>query len=179
MHYLLLFSIWLLWPYMLEWGQEMRKDDQIMPILAISEAKNKLTSLRREALTGKEIILADAKRKDEQAVSLISTELLDELCESKTFSYEWVDQPEGNTDHYSLWNQETGVYGVGKSKQKAIEDFIDNAQDYARTYFNDLPYYLSRSNPNRDHYWYLRRILRCNENREMLYQVLGLADLDV
>lgn len=79
---------------MLEWGQEMRKDDQIMPILAISEAKNKLTSLRREALTGKEIILADAKRKDEQAVSLISTELLDELCESKTFSYEWVDQPD-------------------------------------------------------------------------------------
>ncbi|MGI5880488.1 MAG: hypothetical protein ACOX6L_07835 [Syntrophomonadaceae bacterium] len=157
----------------------MRKDDQTMPILAVSEAKNKLTILRREALTGKEIILADAKRKDEQAVSLISTELLDELCELKTFSYEWVDKPVGSIDHYSLWSQETGIYGVGKSKKEAIENFIDNAQDYARIYFDDLPYYLSRSNPNRNHYWYLRRILRCNENREMLYKVLGLRDLDL
>jgi len=149
-----------------------------MPILAVSEAKNKLTSLRREALTGKEFILADAKRKDEQAVSLISTELLDELCESKTFSYQWLDEPGSETDNYSLWNRETGVYGVGMTKKEAIFDFIDNVMDYSQVFFADLPYYLSRSNPNRGHYWYLRRILRCNDNRDMLYRMLSLEDID-
>ena len=59
------------------------------------------------------------------------------MIKSKTFSYEWVDQLEGITDQYSLWNQETGIYGVGKSKKEAIEDFLDNAQDYARIYFNN------------------------------------------
>lgn len=156
----------------------MGRDDLIMPILGVSEAKNQLTSLRREALTGKEIILADAKRKDEQAVSLISTELLDELCESKTFSYQWLDEPDGDISNYSLWNKETGVYGVGTSKKEAIEDFINNVQDYAHVFFEDLPYYLSRSNPNRKHYWYLRRILRCYENRERLYHVMGLEAID-
>jgi hypothetical protein len=48
----------------------------IMPIVAIGEAKNNLTKLRREALTGKEFLLADTRRKDEQPVSLISTVLL-------------------------------------------------------------------------------------------------------
>lgn len=148
-----------------------------MPILAINEAKNKLTSLRREALTGIEIIMADAKRKDDQPVSIISTALLDELCEIKTFTYEWLDEPKENGDPYSLWNRETSIYGTGTSKSEAIEDFIDNIQDYASVYFADLPYYLSRSNPSRGHYWYLRRILRCNGSRELLYQVLNLKNI--
>lgn len=155
----------------------MRNGDLIMTTLAINEAKNKLTSLRREALTGKEILLDDAKRKDNQPVSLISTALLDELCYSKVFSYEWADTPGESQEDYSLWNPETGVYGVGKTKAEAIEDLIDNVLDYAIVYFNDLPYYLSRSGNTYDHYWYLRRILRCNGDREMLYKVLDLGNL--
>ena len=34
-----------------------------MPYLNVTDAKNKLTSIRREALTGREYILADAKEK--------------------------------------------------------------------------------------------------------------------
>jgi hypothetical protein len=149
----------------------------IMPTVAIGEAKNNLTKLRREALTGKEFLLADAKRKDEQPVSLISTVLLDELCESKEFTFEWVDEPGKNNEDYSLWNVETGVYGVGKTKAEAIEDFVDNILDYAKVYFNDLPYYLSKSGSNRSHYWYLRRVIRCDNNRGMLNKVLNLDSL--
>lgn len=148
-----------------------------MTTVAIHEAKNKLTSLRREALTGKEIILDDARRKEEQPVSLISTALLDELCDSKVFTYQWVDAPGEAQEDYSLWNVETGVYGVGKTKSEAIEDFLDNILDYTSVYFNDLPYYLSRSGSTYNHYWYLRRILRCNGDRESLYKVLDLRKL--
>ena len=155
----------------------MRNGELTMTILAISEAKNKLTSLRREALTGKEILLDDAKRKDNQPVSLISTELLDELCDSKLFSFQWVDVPGENQEEYSLWNVETGIYGVGKTKPEAADDFIDNISDYTAVYFNDLPYYHSRSGNTYGHYWYLRRILRCNGDRETLYKVLGLKEL--
>lgn len=155
----------------------MRKGVYSMPILAVSEAKNKLTSLRREAISGKEIIMADAKRKDDQPVSLISTTLLDELCETKIFTYEWLDEPKDTGESYSLWNREISMYGVGETKNEAIEDFIDNIEDYASVYFADLPYYLSHSNPNRGHYWYLRRVIRCNGNREALTQVLNMASI--
>lgn len=150
-----------------------------MPTLGIKDAKDKLTILRREALTGKEFLVADAKRKDDQLVSLISTTLLDELCnENKVFTYKWVDVPNETQDDYSLWNNETGVYGVGKTKAEAVEDFIDNILDYTNVFFNDLPYYLSTSGNNHSHYWYLRRVLRCNGNRADLYKTLSLEGID-
>jgi hypothetical protein len=155
----------------------MRKGESVMPTLAISEAKNKLTSLRREALTGKEIILDDAKRKDDGPVSLISTALLDELCSGKVFTYEWADEPGNGQENYSLWNHETGVYGVGSTKDEAIEDYIDNIIDYANVYYSDLPYYLSHSGNTYNHYWYLRRVVRCNGDRKKLYQILNLESL--
>ncbi len=145
-----------------------------MPSVPVHEAKNKLTALRREAVIGKEFLLADAKRKDDQPVSLISTVLLDELCETKTFSYEWIDGPGKENDHYSLYNLETGVYGVGPTKMEAVEDFIDNIIDYAGVYFDDLPFYLSSSGGRREHYWYLRRVLRCEGDRERIYRILDL-----
>lgn len=145
-----------------------------MPSVPIHEAKNKLTALRREAVTGKEFILADAKRKDGQPVSLISTVLLDELCETKTFSFIWIDEPNEESEHYSLYNLETGVYGVGPTKREAVEDFINNIVDYAEVYLNDLPFYLSPSGGRREHYWYLRRVLRCNGDSEQIYRVLDL-----
>ena len=153
----------------------MGKEDLHMTTFTVSEAKNKLTSLRREALTGKEILLDDAKRKENQPVSLIATALLDDLCDSKVFTYQWTDEPAGDQFHYSLWNNETGVYGVGETKIEAINDFIDHILDYANVYFNDLPFYLSRSGNTYGHYWYLRRVLRCNGDRDVLYKVLDVG----
>lgn len=152
----------------------MRRGDSFMPYVPVHEAKNRLTVLRREAAIGKELLLADAKRKDDQPVSLISTALLDELCETKTFSYDWLDEPGEENGNYSLYNRETGVYGVGSTKREAVEDYIDNIIDYAVVYFDDLPFYLSKSGDRREHYWYLRRVLRCEGDREKLYRVLDL-----
>lgn len=47
-------------------------------------------------------------------------------------TYEWVDQPGENQENYSLWNIETGVYSVRRTKAEAIEDFINNILDYTR-----------------------------------------------
>ncbi len=145
-----------------------------MPSIPIHEAKNKLTALRRESITGKEFIFADAKRKDDKPVSLVSTELLDELCATKTFSFEWIDEPTKESENYSLYNRETSVYGVGPTKREAIEDFVDNIVDYAEVYWNDLPFYLSPSGGRREHYWYLRRIVRCKNDIDQIYRVLDL-----
>lgn len=146
-----------------------------MPYLNVTEAKNKLTLIRREALTGREFIVVDEKRKNDMSVSLVSTKLLDELCEkSLTFSFEWVDKLTDSNETYSLWNKETGIYGIGASQEEAKEDFLKNIQEYASVYFEDLPFFLSERNPNREHYWYLRQVLRCNGNMEKLYNLFGL-----
>lgn len=148
-----------------------------MPYLNVTDAKNKLTSIRREALTGREYILADAKRKNDPLVSLISTELLDELCEKNIiFTFKWVDQPTDSHKTYSLWNNETGIYGIGETEQEAQSDFQHNIQEYASVYFENLPYYLSHKNPNREHYWYLRRVLRCNGDMEKLNNLFGFSE---
>ena len=156
----------------------MCQGGRVMPVLAVSEAKNKLTTIRREALTGKEFLLSDAKRKEDQPVSLIATSLLDELCdENKTFTYEWTDIPVSGQEYYTLWNHETGVYGAGKTKTEAVEDYIGNIEEYTDVYFNDLPYYLSPSGNTRSHYWYLRRVARCRGDKDALYKALALEEI--
>jgi hypothetical protein len=160
----------------LEWRKDMPGGYK-MPYLNVTEAKNKLTIIRREALTGREYILADAKRKNAPLVSLISTELLDELCEkSATFTFKWVDEPTDSNETYSLWNNETGIYGIGVTKQEAQNDFLHNIQEYVSVYFENLPYYLSSQNPNREHYWYLRRVLRCEGDTEKLNKLFGFSE---
>jgi hypothetical protein len=110
-------------------------------------------------------------------VSLISTELLDELCEkSATFTFEWVDQPTDSNETYSLWNNETGIYGIGLTQKEAQQDFLNNIQEYVSVYFENLPYYLSPRNPNREHYWYLRRVLRCDGDTEKLNNLFGFSE---
>jgi len=151
-----------------------RRSEKLMPNVPIHEAKNKLTALRREAITGKEFILANAKNKDDKPVSLISTVLLDELCETKSFSFEWIDEPTDESEYYSLYNPEIGVYGVGTTRRESIVDFIDNIVEYAEVYWNDLPFYLSPSGGRREHYWYLRRIIRCQGDSDKIYRVLDL-----
>ena len=146
--------------------------------LAISEAKNQLTSIRREALAGKEFILEDAKRKNDPLVSLIATALIDQLCENLTFSFDWIDKPGNESETYTLWNNETGIFGIGSSRTEAMQDFISNIQEYASVYFEELPYYLSPINDNRVHYWYLRRVLRCDGELEKLRNLFGFADLE-
>ncbi len=157
----------------------MRDGGYKMTYIPVHEAKNKLTTLRREAATGKEFLLADSKRKNDLPVSLISTALLDELCSTRTFTYQWLDTPDQENEHYSLYNPETGVYGIGPTKKEAVEDFVENIIDYANVYFEDLNYYLSQTGGRRSHYWYLRRVLRCDNDREKLYQVLNLDKLKV
>lgn len=154
----------------------MTRRVSIMTIVSIKQAKDNLTRLRREAITGKEIILSDAKRKDEPDASLISTALLDELCETMKFTYKWPDNPDKKTGLYSIWNNETNIYGTGPTKADAMNDFIDNILDYTQAFFDDLPYYLSKNNPNRSHYWYLRRVARFSEDRDKLVQTLELPE---
>lgn len=149
-----------------------------MPVITIKEAKDNLTKLRREAITGKEFILADGKRKNEPQASLIATALLDELCETMKFTYKWPDNPDKTTGMYSIWNNETNVYGTGQTKAAAIEDLVDNLLDYTQAFFDDLPFYLSKNNPSRSHYWYLRRVGRFANDRDKLMQTLELPEVD-
>lgn len=116
---------------------------------------------------------ATAVLKKSQADSPV-TRAVPAIKKMSGFSSSFLIESAAEGQHYSLYNVETGVYGVGPTKQEAVEDFIDNISDYAQVYFNDLTYYLSHSGGRREHYWYLRRILQCDGDREKLFHVLGL-----
>lgn len=156
----------------------MSKEVFKLTTVTIKKAKDSLTELRREAIIGKEIIISDGKRKNEPDASLISTSLLDDLCESLKFTYNWVDNPDKKTGMFSLWCNELNTYGTGETREEATKDLIDNIMTYLNVFFNDLPFHLSKSNPNRKHYWYLRRIARCADTQDKLIEILNLPKED-
>ena len=88
------------------------------------------------------------------------------------FSHFWTNEPGDET--YTLYVPEVDVFGVGPTKEAAIESLIETMQEYAEIYFFDLRFYLSSTVGRDGHFEYLRRIVRCDGDHKQIRAVLGL-----
>jgi hypothetical protein len=138
---------------------------------SILRAKSKLTELRREALTGHEFLIENKKENNSEPVSIISTQLLDELVEVCTFNLRWVRE-EGD-EVWTLIVPEIDIFGIGKTKEEAIQSLAETVQEYADLFFKNLTMYMSDSLGRRNHYFFLRRIARCENDLQKVKKVLG------
>ena len=141
----------------------------------VSTAKAQLGEIRRAALDGHEVIITNTKNRNNnnQSVSVIASSLLDSIIEHGCkFSFMWTKE-EGDED-YTLYVPEVDVFGVGQTKEAAIESLIDAVQEYAELYFGDLRFYMSPTVHRENHFGYLRRIIRCDGDFKRLRSVLGL-----
>ena len=140
----------------------------------VSTAKAQLGEIRRAALDGQEVIITNTKNRNKnESVSVISSTLLDSIIErSCKFSPAWTKE-EGD-ENYTLYVPEVDVFGVGPTKETAIESLIETMQEYAELYFGDLRFYLSPTVNRLHHFGYLRRIIRCDGDPKQLRAALGL-----
>ena len=100
--------------------------------------------------------------------------MLSEACFLGGFSPTWTTAPGDENENYTLYVPEVDVFGVGPTKEAAVESLIETIQEYATLYFGDLRYYLSPSVRRDNHFGYLRRIARCEGDFKQIRAVLGL-----
>jgi hypothetical protein len=141
---------------------------------SVSNAKSHLAKLRRNAITNwQESIIENGKENQSQSVSLIATVVIDDLTSYCKFTHEWVKEDEDIS--WTLICPEIDIFGVGESKEEAIESLIDTALEYTELFFESPAIYMSNaSGDRRKHYGFLRRIARCNDDRYKIREVLGL-----
>lgn len=156
----------------------------------VRTARNTFSKLRRQALQGEEIIIMPESGTDfkTQAVSIVPTWLLDELC-SKTTNWRIhiLSQPGAPVSHWAadhiqvseianqtvsevfvFEHQPTGITGLGRTKADAIDSLINGLIEYANEYYSDLPFYLSPRSGRREHLPYLRMVKRYENDRKVL-----------
>ena len=88
------------------------------------------------------------------------------------FSHAWTK--ENGDENYTLYVPEVDVFGVGPTKEAAIESLIETVQEYAVLFFGDLRFYLSPTVRRDKHFGYLRRIVSCGGDSKQIRAVLGL-----
>ena len=88
------------------------------------------------------------------------------------FSPTWTKAP--GDENYTLYVPEVDVFGVGPTKEAAVESLIETIQEYATLYFGDLQFYLSPTVGRNGHLKYLRQIVRCEGDHKQIRAALGL-----
>ena len=88
------------------------------------------------------------------------------------FSPAWTKEPGDET--YTLYVPEVDVFGVGPTKEAAVESLLETIQEYATLYFGDLQFYLSPTVGRNGHLKYLRQIVRCEGDHKQIRAALGL-----
>ena len=89
-----------------------------------------------------------------------------------TFSPAWTT--ENGDENFTLYVPEVDVFGVGPTKEAAVESLIETIQEYATLYFGDLQFYLSPTVGRNGHLKYLRQIVRCEGDHKQIRAALGL-----
>ena len=88
------------------------------------------------------------------------------------FFLTWTKE-EGD-ENYTLYVPEVDVFGVGPTKEVAIESLIETLQEYATLYFADLRYYQSPPVSRTSHYGPLSEVAACAGD---LLKIRGLFPL--
>ena len=144
-----------------------------LPTYNVSTAKSHLARLRRSAITDwKESIIENSKENQSESVSLIATVVIDDLTSFCKFTHNWVKEEEDTV--WTLISPEIDAFGVGETKEEAINSLIDTALEYSELFFESPSLYMSAATNRRQHYGFLRRIARCERDREKIRAVLGV-----
>jgi hypothetical protein len=133
---------------------------------SISSAKQNFPSIVREASRGYEIITSNFKSNKPKKVSIISTDLFEEILNTG-YKFHPVVEEDNEGCGYTVALDNIMVHGEGKTIYQALYDLSENLVDYASDYLSKIDFYRQVEN-RKNHYPYLRRIARC----ENIYQVM-------
>lgn len=125
---------------------------------SISLAKQDFPHIVREAAKGYEIIASNFKSLDSDKVSIISTEIFEEILD-RGYKFHPVVEEDPDNHGFTVSLDELLIHGDGSTLSEALYDLAENLMDYAKDYLTRVDFFRQIEN-RRYHYPYLRRIAK-------------------
>jgi hypothetical protein len=130
----------------------------------INDVRASFAAVMQKAARSSEIICRNGKRNDAEAVSIIATHVLDDILTAYTFSPEFYQANE--TSDFEVALTELNLYAYAATKEEALENLLDLAEDYVTDFLADVEKY-RRFPKQRKHYPYILRLAHA-EGREAM-----------
>lgn len=133
---------------------------------SISDAKQHLPSIIREAATGYEVITKNFKSLNEGKVSIISTEIFEEILDAN-YKFNPLVEEDKELGGFTISLKELLIHGEGGTLLDALRDLAENALDYAADFLKRVDFFRQIEN-RKGHYPYLRRLASYTDIRQIM-----------
>lgn len=133
---------------------------------SISDTKQHLPSIIREAASGFEVITRNFKSSSKGRVSIVSTDIFEEILEAN-YKFQPLIEEDKELGGFTISLNELLIHGEGATLADAMKDLAENALDYAADYLKRIDFYRQIEN-RKNHYPYLRRLVRYSNIREVM-----------
>lgn len=133
---------------------------------SISDTKQHLPSIIREAASGYEIITKNYKSTNEGKVSIVSTDIFEEILDVN-YKFHPLIEEDKVLGGFTISLNELLIHGEGATLPDAMKDLAENVLDYAADYLKRVDFFRQIEN-RKGHYPYLRRIARYNSIHEIM-----------
>lgn len=140
-------------------------------VVGLRALRGNLTSFITKAVDNfQEILAGNTAVKGGKTVSIISTELLDNMLEA--YKFNTIINRDQETGLYEIIVEEIEAAACAETKEEAIDILIDNILALTEDYFEDIELYIRIENTKKMLPYYMR-IKHCKEKAELMV-VLGL-----
>jgi hypothetical protein len=133
---------------------------------SISEAKQEFTNIVREVGMGYEVIVSNHKSPKRGRVSIISTDVYEDILE-QGFKFRPIIEKDEENKGFTISLNELLIHGDGPTIYEALLDLASNIMDYAGDYIKRFNFFRQIDN-RKSHYPYLRRISKCPDINEVM-----------
>jgi hypothetical protein len=133
---------------------------------SISDTKQHLPSIIREAASGYEVITKNCKSIGGGRVSIVSTDIFEKILDDNYKFYPVIEEDK-ELNGYTISLNELLIHGEGSTLKEALLDLAENVSDYAADYLNRIDFFMQIEN-RKGHYPYLRRLARYDSIQEIM-----------
>jgi len=133
---------------------------------SISKAKQDFPNIVREAANGFESITTNFKSSNSGNVSIISTDIFEEILD-RAFKFNPVVEKDPDGNGYTISIEELLIHGDAPTLFDALKDLAENLMDYAQDYLTRIDFFRQIEN-RKEHYPYLRRIVKHKDINQVM-----------
>ena len=142
-----------------------------MKIIGLKDLRNNISDIIFKVINNFQVVLTGNVKKGGPTVSIISTDLLEDILEKYEFNPEITFDEE--TKQHEICLKEINAFGSGDTKEEATRIILDNIMALTEDFFEDIELYM-RIDPPKKQYPYFMRISHCKTESELL-EVLNLV----
>lgn len=142
-----------------------------MKIIGLKDLRNNISDIIFKVINNFQVVLTGNVKKGGPTVSIISTDLLEDILEKYEFNPEITFDKE--TKQHEICLKEINAFGSGDTKEEATRIILDNIMALTEDFFEDIELYM-RIDPPKKQYPYFMRISHCKTESELL-EVLNLV----